>query len=94
MMSLVEQCWNYANLEDLLIHVIGGDWGKDEDFIADDFETVSCIRGSEFKNWKKELGSTAVTRKVKSSSLETRRLAEGDLLIEISGGGPDQPEVV
>lgn len=90
-MSFLSQSVIYAELEDLLIHVIGGDWGKDEDFVADDFETVSCIRGSEFKNWKKELGSTAVTRNIKSSSLENRKLVAGDLLIEISGGGPDQP---
>lgn len=90
-MSLVVQSWRYAQLEDLLIHVIGGDWGKDEDFIDDGFEAVSCIRGAEFKNWKNELGSTAVTRKIKFSSLETRKLTEGDLLIEISGGGPEQP---
>lgn len=90
-MKSFKQSQSFAHLEDLLIHVIGGDWGKDDDFVADDFETVSCIRGSEFKNWKKELGATAVTRKIKSSSLETRRLTEGDFLIEISGGGPDQP---
>lgn len=90
-MRIVVKGWRFARLEDLLIHVVGGDWGKDEDFIDDDFVSVSCIRGSEFKNWKNESGSTAVTRKIKSSSLETRRLADGDVLIEISGGGPDQP---
>jgi len=90
-MSLVVESWHSAQLEDLLIHVIGGDWGKGADFVDDNFKTVSCIRGSEFKNWRNDLGSTAVTRRIKASSLETRRLSEGDLIIEISGGGPDQP---
>lgn len=86
-----EQGWLSARLEELLTHVIGGDWGKGDDYVDDDFETVSCIRGSEFKNWKTELGATAVIRRIKSSSLATRQLADGDLLVEISGGGPDQP---
>ena len=90
-MSLLKQNLSYAHLEDILVHVIGGDWGKEEVFADEDFETVSCIRGSEFKNWSKEFGATAVTRRIKSSSLITRRLVDGDLLIEISGGGPDQP---
>ncbi|MEQ3762955.1 MAG: restriction endonuclease subunit S [Alcanivorax sp.] len=90
-MSLTTEAWSYASLEDLLIHVIGGDWGKDESFIADDYKTVSCIRGSEFKNWKRDQGSTAVNRRIKTSSLNNRELRNGDVLIEISGGGPDQP---
>lgn len=90
-MGITTEDWSHAPLDELLIHVIGGDWGKDESFNEDDHETVSCIRGSEFKNWKKELGSTAVNRRIKTSSLNSRKLKDGDLLIEISGGGPDQP---
>jgi len=83
--------WQSIPLKELFVHVIGGDWGKDEDFGEEDFVNVSCIRGSEFKNWKSDFGSTAVTRKIKSSSLVTRKLVLGDILIEISGGGPEQP---
>jgi type I restriction enzyme S subunit len=90
-MGITTEDWSHAPLDELLIHVIGGDWGKDESFNEDDYEMVSCIRGSEFKNWKKELGSTAVNRRIKTSSLNSRKLKDGDLLIEISGGGPDQP---
>lgn len=90
-MSTDDVTWSSSFLEDLLVHVIGGDWGKDENHQEQGFVNVSCIRGSEFKNWNKDLGSTSVTRKVKSSSLETRRLLPGDVLVEISGGGPDQP---
>ncbi|ETR95784.1 restriction endonuclease subunit S [Acinetobacter lactucae] len=83
--------WTAAKLEDLFVHVIGGDWGKDEDYEDAQFLLVACIRGSEFKHWKRDLGSTSVIRKVKPSSLTGRKLQEGDILIEISGGGPEQP---
>lgn len=84
--------WVETEFKELTSFVIGGDWGKDLEFEYDvESELVSCIRGSEIKNWKRDKGSTSSIRKVKSSSLEKRALIEGDILIEISGGGPDQP---
>ncbi|EMP54578.1 restriction endonuclease S subunit [Marinobacter santoriniensis NKSG1] len=83
--------WNSELLENLLVHIIGGDWGKDPDHQEKDYQAVACIRGSEFRNWSKESGRTAVLRKVKANSLDKRSLLPGDILLEISGGGPDQP---
>ncbi|KJF44265.1 restriction endonuclease subunit S [Draconibacterium sediminis] len=84
--------WINIELEQLFLHVIGGDWGKDPQKISDDeFVEVICIRGSEIKNWEKDKGNTASVRAVKNSSLANRELQIGDILLEISGGGPDQP---
>lgn len=84
--------WAESELKNIISFVIGGDWGKDPVKTDDkDYIEVSCIRGSEIKDWNKEKGSTASLRKIKKSSLEKRELIEGDILIEISGGGPDQP---
>lgn len=83
--------WINIPLEDLTVHVIGGDWGKESDFIEDGYEAVACIRGSEFKHWKIDFGRTAVIRKIKIPSIKTRELLKGDILVEISGGGPEQP---
>jgi len=84
--------WVETEFKELAAFVIGGDWGKDLEFEFDvDSEIVFCIRGSEIKNWERDKGSTASVRKIKSSSLEKRALVEGDILLEISGGGPDQP---
>ncbi|NRR92781.1 restriction endonuclease subunit S [Winogradskyella undariae] len=84
--------WVETEFKELTAFVIGGDWGKDLEFEFDvDSEIVSCIRGSEIKNWERDKGSTASIRKIKSASLEKRALVEGDILLEISGGGPDQP---
>lgn len=83
--------WKWQRLEDALDFVIGGDWGKDENFNDPNYGDAYCIRGAEIKNWNEEKGRTASLRKIKLSNIEKRRLIEGDILVEISGGGPEQP---
>jgi type I restriction enzyme S subunit len=38
-----------------------------------------------------EQGTSAAIRAIKPSSLESRQLVENDILLEVSGGGPEQP---
>lgn len=83
--------WRWEKLDDALDFVIGGDWGKDENFEDSNYGPAYCIRGSEIKNWEEEKGRTASLRKIKLSNIEKRKLVEGDILVEISGGGPEQP---
>ena len=84
--------WSIESIQNSIEFVIGGDWGIDLDKDSEiETEKVYCIRGSEIKNWDIDKGKTSVLRKIKSSSLEKRKLLEGDILLEISGGGPDQP---
>ncbi|HFQ4974569.1 TPA: restriction endonuclease subunit S [Vibrio vulnificus] len=90
-MSELPKGWKSTELESLLSFVLGGDWGKAPDFSEEGYLDAFCIRGTEFKHWKKDKGITSVQRKLKASSLENRTLQLNDILIEISGGGPDQP---
>ena len=83
--------WHLTQLKELFDFVIGGDWGKLPEYDDSEFSEVLCIRGSEFRNWSKDKGKTSSLRKIKNASLIKRKLKKGDLLIEISGGGPDQP---
>ena len=84
--------WESDELDSLIAFVIGGDWGKDPEKISEeDYSLVACIRGSEIKKWSSEKGQSASIRAIKTNSLEKRKLEEGDILLEISGGGPDQP---
>lgn len=83
--------WVVTSLESLIVYVIGGDWGKAADDVSRDFSTVYCIRGSEFRDWSSNKGNTAPLRVVKKTSLLNRQLQENDILVEISGGGPEQP---
>lgn len=83
--------WDESSLEDLLDFYIGGDWGKDPEYQDDTMELAYCIRGSEIKNWNDAKGKTASLRKIKKANVIKRKLLVGDILVEISGGGPDQP---
>ncbi len=85
--------WAEAALGDLAVHALGGEWGEeatDEEPAADRVR-VSVLRGTEFRLWEREKGTTAAERVIKRSSFARRELKAGDLVIEISGGGPDQP---
>lgn len=85
------QGWVECTLENLSVYVIGGDWGQSIDYDNVDYVSAYCIRGSEFKDWNKSKASTSVLRKVKNSNLAKRQLLINDIIIEISGGGPEQP---
>jgi type I restriction enzyme, S subunit len=81
----------WLKLEEIIDYYIGGDWGKDENFHDDNYQLAYCIRGAEIKKWEKEKGRSASLRKIKKQNLIKRKLQIGDILVEISGGGPEQP---
>ncbi|MBJ6720331.1 MAG: restriction endonuclease subunit S [Rhizobiaceae bacterium] len=82
--------WAQVPLEELFQIVLGGDWGSDPSDALDDSSLVRCIRASELRDWGTQKGKTAAIRRLKNSSIEKRRLRTGDILVEVSGGGPDQ----
>jgi type I restriction enzyme S subunit len=83
--------WKSISLRELVVHTLGGDWGKDQDEADPQSVPVAVIRGTEFRRWKSHYASTAAHRFIKASSLERRQLQLNDLVVEVSGGGPTQP---
>lgn len=84
--------WQSIPLADLVAFSLGGDWGKDNSaIISEQYTRVKVIRGTDFKNWANKRAADAALRLVKNDSVLQRKLAEKDLVVEISGGGPDQP---
>ena len=81
--------WRVAVLDELIKFVIGGDWGATA---PTDDETVSCycIRGADIPSLQSGGVGKMPTRFLKRSSVEKRKLEDGDLAIEISGGSPTQ----
>jgi type I restriction enzyme, S subunit len=81
--------WETATLDSLEPYVLGGDWGKD---LPDDTfsESVLCIRGADIAELQYGALGKMPTRFLKPASLEKRKLKEGDIVIEISGGSPTQ----
>jgi type I restriction enzyme S subunit len=85
--------WAEATLEEIVVHKLGGEWGKDPREVAESPEMVRVrvIRGTEFRHWERDKGATAEERAIKRTSLARRQLAVGDLVVEVSGGGATQP---
>ncbi|MFL6258531.1 MAG: hypothetical protein ACJ76Y_02360 [Thermoanaerobaculia bacterium] len=85
--------WAETTLEEIVVHKLGGEWGEDPRKVpeAPELVRVRVIRGTEFRHWERDKGSTAEERLIKRSSLARRQLAVGDLVVEVSGGGASQP---
>lgn len=80
--------WITLPLSDVLEHTIGGVWGGESG--TDEVE-VTVVRSTEFTKRGYLNFETGVSRSIKQSQLNSRELKFGDVLLEKSGGGPDQP---
>lgn len=76
-------------LADLVVEVTSGDWGNAEPI--DGTEECSVVRGTDFQRLAEADVSQAPHRFIKRSSVLKRRVAPGDLLVEMSGGSEAQP---
>jgi len=81
-------------LKDLILQSAAGDWGKDENEESG-FDSIKClvIRATEFDNqYNLNLDNSRVKyRMIQQEKLARIDIQENDLLIEKSGGSPDQP---
>lgn len=99
--ALKEMIENYdgdkIKLRDVVLSSIAGDWGIDESEVTDDkaneYEKCLVIRATEFDN-KHNLkldNSRTKCRMIRSDKLRKMDIRSNDILIEKSGGSPDQP---
>lgn len=76
-------------LIELIDHVISGEWGQD---VEDETEGIKVIRTTNFSNTGKlDLDKEVVFRNIDKAKVEKKKLQLGDIIIEKSGGSPDQP---
>ncbi|HDR7509375.1 TPA: restriction endonuclease subunit S [Bacillus toyonensis] len=79
---------NQYKVKDLLEKVISGEWGSD----ALGENDVSVIRTTNFTNTGKiNLEKEVVKRNIAEQKVKTKKLRRGDIIIEKSGGSPEQP---
>lgn len=69
---------------------IGGLWGKAQRSSTAPVP-VTVVRGADFRAWDTQRASAAPQRWVNDRELCSRELSIGDLVLEVSGGGPNQP---
>jgi type I restriction enzyme S subunit len=87
--SILAEGWTDVSLEEIVVHAIGGEWGDKKE--KPGLVRVSVIRGTEFREWVRDRGATAEERWIRRTRFAKRRLVAGDIIVEISGGGPSQP---
>jgi len=83
-----EDTWRRAPVRDWLEISIGGLWGGQP---GSDEVDVNVVRVTELKAWGRLDPTTAATRSISERQLAGRKLKDGDLLLEKSGGGPKTP---
>ena len=86
----IPEGWEVNSFGDLIESTIGGDWGKE---FPDEKHTekVAIIRGTDIPSIKNCNIKSAPNRFVQPKKLASRKLAKGDIVIEVSGGSPTQP---
>ena len=81
--------WKNGTFSELILDMVGGDWGK-EGPQGNYIEEVYCIRGADIPDVKNGDKGKMPKRYILSKNYLTKRLNEGDLVVEISGGSPTQ----
>lgn len=85
----IPEGWEVKSFGELIETTIGGDWGKE---VPDEKHTeeVKIIRGTDIPSLGNCDLESAPTRFVELKKLRSRKLEEGDIVIEVSGGSPSQ----
>lgn len=81
--------WQRGFFSDLLEALVSGDWGK-ESPSGNNTEMVYCIRGADIPAVRVGSKSKIPTRYILPKSYAAKQLADGDIVVEISGGSPTQ----
>ncbi len=87
--SADSQEWQQDSLESLVSSSLGGDWGK-ETQTGNYTQKVYCIRGADIPEVAIGNKGKMPTRYILPKNYSNKKLVDGDLVIEISGGSPTQ----
>lgn len=81
--------WLRGTFADLIERTISGDWGKDAP-TGNYTEMVYCIRGADIPEVKAGNKGKMPTRYILPKNYAAKKLVDGDIVVEISGGSPTQ----
>jgi len=89
-LGLVPKGWQLIPFGELLSHTIGGDWGSETPDEKNDAQ-VAIIRGTDIPDLQNGVNSRVPIRYTSQKKLCSRKLEDGDIVLEVSGGSKDQP---
>ena len=81
--------WSSCPLSNLITEIIGGDWGKELPS-GKHTEEVYCIRGTDIPLIEQGNKGKMPVRYIQPRNYNSKKLFDGDIVIEVSGGSPTQ----
>ena len=81
--------WREGTFSDIVSGTLGGDWGKDAP-IGNNTQEVYCIRGADIPDVNIGNKGKMPIRYIIPKNYCAKKLAIGDIVVEISGGSPTQ----
>ncbi|WP_409310703.1 restriction endonuclease subunit S [Pseudomonas putida] len=88
--GIIPKGWERVPFGRFLSHIIGGDWGTETPDEKND-QQVAIIRGTDIPDLRYSTNNRVPTRYTSSKKLKSRRLQDGDIILEVSGGSKEQP---
>ncbi|MFM4870107.1 MULTISPECIES: restriction endonuclease subunit S [Aeromonas] len=89
-LGMVPNGWKLVPFGELLSHTIGGDWGDEAQNDKNDTQ-VAIIRGTDMPDLQSGMTGRVPVRYTSQKKLASRKLQDGDLVLEVSGGSKEQP---
>lgn len=86
----VPKGWHRTTFDKAILSKISGEWGEDSPKPEGDFTRCLVIRGTDFPEVAKLRVAEVPVRFIPTKVFERKRPQDGDVLIEISGGGKYQ----
>ncbi|MDU6983956.1 MAG: restriction endonuclease subunit S [Terrisporobacter othiniensis] len=88
-LGMIPKGWEVGVFRNYITDILGGDWGKETpqgNYIKD----VYCVRGADIPEINKGNKGKSPVRYILEKNFNNKKLTDGDLIVEISGGSPTQ----
>lgn len=88
-LGMIPKGWEVGVFRNYIRDILGGDWGK-ENPQGNYIKEVQCIRGADIPEISKGNEGKSPIRFILEKNFNNKKLADGNLIVEISGGSPTQ----
>ncbi|MGJ7034668.1 restriction endonuclease subunit S [Anoxybacillus eryuanensis] len=88
-LGMIPKRWRVGNFREITESVLGGDWGK-ESPQGNYIKEVYCLRGTDIPEISIGKEGSLPKRYILEKNHKNKKLNNGDLVVEISGGSPTQ----
>lgn len=88
-LGMIPKGWSIGFFRDYMVDILGGDWGKEE-ATGNYNKAVYCLRGADIPEIRVGRKGKMPRRYILEKNYLKKKLTNGDLVVEISGGSPTQ----